>query len=153
MRTILRTLATSAAVAVLLLGTAATALAGSPTGNGATVERYDFDSEWCFDQGPWVDCTVVDAALFVTSTPDGRDIARITFRQVVTSYDPSGAEIGSSRTVSFDRTVFSDGGQDSTFSVSHTRAVGDFGTCVSTYLFKVVDYELEIDRYTGPGCA
>lgn len=153
MRTLLRTLAATAVLSVLLLGGTTSALAGSPSGNGATPERYDFDSEWCFDQGAWVDCTVVDAALFVTATPDGRVIARITFRQLTTSYDSTGAEIGTVRTVSFDRTVFAEGGQDSTFSVSHTRAVGDFGTCVTTYLFKVVDYEIEMDMYTGPGCS
>jgi hypothetical protein len=70
----------------------------------------------------------------------------------VQSFDPSGVQIGSSRTVSFDKTVFADGGQDKTFSVSHTRAVGDFGTCVSTYLFKIVDYGLQFEQFVGPGC-
>jgi hypothetical protein len=77
---------------------------------------------------------------------------RINFRTTVQSFDPSGVQIGSSRTVAFDKTVFADGGQDKTFSVTHTRAVGDFGTCVSTYLFKIVDYELQFEKDTGPGC-
>ena len=154
MRTLVRTLAATAALTAILIGTAVpTALAASPSANSANVERYDFDAEWCFDHGAWYDCTTVDATLAVTVTPDDRHIARINFRESVTSFDPTGVEIGSSRTVSFDRTVFADGGQDSTFSVSHTRAVGDFGTCVSTYLFKIVDYDLQLEKYNGPGCS
>ena len=153
MRTLVRTLAATAVLTALVLGTAvSTVLAASPTANAATVDRYEFDDAWCFDYGTSYDCTVVDGTLAVTSTPDGRDIARINVRTLVKSFDPSGVQIGSSRTVSFDKTVFADGGQDSTFSVSHTRAVGDFGTCVSTYLFKIVDYELRFERFSGPGC-
>jgi hypothetical protein len=70
----------------------------SPTGNSATVARYDFDESWCFDYGAWYDC------------------------------------------------------RDQTFSVTHTRAVGPLGTCVSTHLFKIVDFEVQMDKYTGPGC-
>jgi hypothetical protein len=153
MRTLIRTLAATAVLTALVLGGAvSTVLAASPSADSATVERYDFDDAWCFDYGTSYDCSVVDATLAVTITPDGRDIARINFRMTVQSFDPSGVQIGSSRTVSFDKTVFADGGQDKTFSVSHTRAVGDFGTCVSTYLFKIVDYELQFETYTGPGC-
>jgi len=129
-----------------------TAFAASPSANSATVDRYAYDDAWCFDYGTSYDCSVVNAKLAVTSTPDGRDIARINFRMTVQSFDLSGVQIGSSRTVSFDRTVFAEGGQDESFSVSHTRAVGDFGTCVSTYLFKVVDYELQFEQFVGPGC-
>ncbi len=154
MRTLIRTIAASAVLMALVLGTAvSTALAASPSASSATVERYEFDDAWCFDHGPWYDCSVVDATLAVTGTPDGRQIARINFRMVVNSFDPSGVQIGSTRTVSFDRTVFAEGGQDQTFSVSHTRAVGDFGTCVSTYLLKIVDYDLQFERFNGPGCS
>jgi hypothetical protein len=154
MGTLLRTLAATAALTGLLLGTAvSTVLAATPYPNAAFVERYEFDNAWCLDQGPWTDCSVVDAALAVTITPDDRHIARINFRMVVESFDHSGVQIGSSRTVSFDRTVFADGGQDETFSVSHTRSVGEFGTCVSTYLFKIVDYDLQFEQFNGPGCS
>lgn len=153
MRTLIRTLAATAVLTALVLGTTvSTVLAGSPSANTATVDRYDYDEAWCFDYGTSYDCSVVNATLAVTTTPDGRDIARINFRIVVKSFDPSGVQIGSSRTVSFDRTVFADGGQDESFSVSHTRTVGDFGTCVSTYLFKIVDYELQFEQFVGPGC-
>jgi hypothetical protein len=153
MRTLFRTLAATAVLTALVLGTAVSAvLAASPSGNSATVERYDYDEAWCFDYGTSYDCSVVDATLSVTTTPDGRDIARIHFRMNVKSFDPSGVQIGTSQTVALDRSVYADGGQDQTFSVTHTRAVGDFGTCVSTYLFKIVDFELQFEKYTGPGC-
>jgi hypothetical protein len=144
--------ATAAFTALIVLGGASTALAASPSGDGAAVTRYDFDDAWCFDYGTSYDCTVVDATLAVTITPDGRNVARITYRQEVKSFDPSGVQIGSSRTTAFDRTVFADGGQDATFSVAHTRSVGSYGTCLSTYLFKIVDYELQLDRINGPLC-
>jgi hypothetical protein len=35
---------------------------------------------------------------------------------------------------------------------THTRAVGEYGKCVSTHLFKIVDYELQFEKYIGPGC-
>jgi hypothetical protein len=152
MRTLARTLAATAVLSALLLGSAvSTTLAASPSANGASVARYDFDDAWCFDYGPWYDCSTVDATLFVTITPNGRDLALIHFREVTRSFDPSGVEIGSSRTVIFDRYLTAEG-QDETFSVSHTRAQGDFGTCVSTYLFKIVDFDLVFERLNGPGC-
>ena len=152
MRILLRTVAVAAALAAVLGAGASTALAASATGNSASVARYDFDEAWCFDYGSSYDCSVVDGSLFVTITPDGREIGRIHFREVVKTYDPSGVQIGSTRVVALDRTVFADGGQNGTFSVSHTRAVGDFGTCVVTYLLRIVDYDVQIDKYAGPGC-
>ena len=153
MRTFVRTLAATAVLTALVLGSAvSTVLAASLSSSSATVQRYDYDEAWCFDYGTSYDCSVVDAFLTVTVTPDGRETGRIHFRMNVQSFDPSGIQIGSTRTVSFDKTVFADGGQDKSFSVSHTRAVGDFGTCVSTYLFKIVDYDLQFEQFNGPGC-
>jgi hypothetical protein len=152
MRTFARTLAATAALSVLLLGLAvSTALAASPTGNGATVTSYDFDEEWCFDYGDGYDCSVVDATLFVATVPDGRDILRIHFRELTKSFDASGVQIGTSRVAAFQRSVYADD-TDQSFSVTHTRAAGDWGTCVSTYLFKIVDFQVQMDKYTGPGC-
>jgi hypothetical protein len=152
-RTLLRTIAATAVLAALVVGAgASTAFAASSTANPASVVRYNFDDEWCFDYGTSYDCSVVDATLMVTVTPDGRELARIHFREEVASFNPSGVQIGSTRIVAFDRTVFANGGQDETFSVSHTRADGEYGTCVSTYLFKIVDYELQFEKYNGPGC-
>jgi hypothetical protein len=154
MRTLVRTLAATAALAAFVLVTAVSpALATSPTGDGAAIARYDFDDAWCFDYGTYYDCSVVDATLAVTTTPEGRNIARIDFREVVKSFDPSGVQIGSSRTTSFDRYVDGDGAADQTFSVSHTRGIGPYGTCVSTYLFRIVDFNLEFEKRNGPGCA
>lgn len=152
MRTFARTLAATAVLSALLLGTAvSTTLAASPTGNSATVTRYDFDDAWCFDYGDRYDCSVVDATLFVTTVPDGRDILRITFRELIESFDASGVQIGITRVNSFQRSVYADD-TDQNFSVTHTRAVGDWGSCVSTYLFKIVDFQVQMDKYTGPVC-
>ena len=153
MRTLLRTIAATAALAALLVGaSASTAFAASPSASPASVLRYDFDDEWCFDYGTSYDCSIVDATLMVTITPDGRELARIHFREEVASFNPSGVQIGSTRISSFDRSVFADGGRDETFSVTHTRSVGEYGKCVSTYRFKIVDFELQFEKYAGPGC-
>jgi hypothetical protein len=103
MRTIIRTLAATAAPAALVLGTgASTALAASDPSAPASVARYDFGDSWCFDFGTQVDCTVTDGTLSVTTTPDGREIAQIHFREIVTSFDPDGTQIGTFKTTMFD---------------------------------------------------
>jgi hypothetical protein len=157
MRSFLRLLAATTTLTALLVGLQASPI--NPTtpvaraAEPAQAARYVYDDEWCFDYGATYDCTVQRAALIVTVLPDGREVGRITFRQVVTSFDAAGTQIGQVRTTSFDKTVFADGGQDKTFSVSHVRAEGDWGSCTYTYLFKVVDYELQMDTYVGPDCA
>lgn len=150
---ILRTLAATLAVSALLLGAGATsALAASDAGNSATTTRYTFADEWCFDFGTTVDCSVSRGSLTVTSTPDGRDIARIHYKLNVTTFDANGVQVGSVRQTSFDRTVYADGGQDSSFSIEHGKAVGDGYSCVFGYRLKIVGYELISERYLGPGC-
>jgi hypothetical protein len=72
MRTLFRTLAATAVLTALVLGTAvSTVLAASPSSSAATVQRYDYDEAWCFDYGSSYDCSVVDAFLAVTITPTG----------------------------------------------------------------------------------
>ena len=71
----------------------------------------------------------------------------------VTSYDPSGVQIGTFKTSSFDRTVFADGGQDSTFSVSRYQGSGPYESCHGGYLLKIVDYEVQVEHFSGPHCS
>jgi hypothetical protein len=154
MRTLIRTLAATAALAALVLGTgASTALAAGDPSARASVASYDFGDSWCFDFGTQVDCTVTDGTLSVTTTPDGREIARIHFRETVTSFDPDGTQIGTFKTASFDRTVFADGGQDSTFSVSRYQGSGAETSCHGSYLLKIVDYAVQVEHINGPHCS
>lgn len=153
MRTVLRTLAATAALATLVLaGGASTALAADPS-FPATTAHDEYDDAWCFDFGVQIDCTVSHGTLDVTTTPDGREIARIRFRELVTSYDENGVEIGTFKTSSFDRTVFADGGQDSTFTVSRYQASGPYESCNGGYLLKIVDYEVQVEHDSGPHCS
>ena len=153
MRTLVRSLIATAALAALVLGTgASTALAASSPGPAQTV-RYDFDADWCFDDVVALYCTTMNATLLVTATPDGRELASIHVVQDVVITAPNGASLGGYRTVSLDRTVFASGGQDKTFTVEHTRASGPWGRCVSTAVYKVVDYEIQMDKLNGPLCA
>ena len=99
------------------LGGASAALASSDK-LPAFTERYNFDDEWCFDQGDYTDCTVSHGDLVVTYTPNVRATARIHFRSNTISYDDAtGAEIATSRTTSLDKTVYVDGFQHMTFEV------------------------------------
>ena len=157
MQSLIRGLAATALVVAFGIGIGAgpgvsSVAAASPLASAMSSAGFDFDDEWCVDHGTTYDCAVVNAVLIVTSTPDGRDIARITYRQVVTSFAADGTKIGHARDMSMDRTFFAGGGQGATFSVSHTRAVGELGSCVSTILFRIVDGELLVDRYAGAGC-
>lgn len=157
MRTLIRGLAATALVVALGLGIGAgpwvsSVSAASPLASAMSSAGFDVDDEWCVDHGTTYDCTVVQAILIVTSGPDGRDIAHLTYRQVVTSFGADGAQIGHPRAMSMDRTVFVGGGQDVTFSVSHTRTASEVDSCVSTSLFKIVAGDLVVDRYAGPGC-
>jgi hypothetical protein len=153
MRIILRALAATAAVAALVLGTGASTVLAAGASAPAAVAHYEFDDAWCFDFGVQLDCTVSHGSLDVTVTPDGREMARIHFRELVTSYDPSGVQIGTFKTSSFDRTVFADGGQDSTFSVSRYQGSGPYESCHGGYLLKIVDYEVQVEHFSGPHCS
>ena len=155
MRTLIRAIALTAAIGALVFGGASVALASSPNeddGGGVSSDRPGYDDEWCFDYGSTYDCTVAHTALMVSVTPDGRESGRIAYRAVVTSFAADGAQIGDAQTISMDRTFFAEDGRASAFSVSHTHAVGEFGSCVSTSKFTVEDYELHRETIVGPGC-
>jgi hypothetical protein len=154
MRIIPRALFAALAVTTLILTFgASTALAGGASSTSkASVQQYQYDDSWCFDDGWQVNCTVSHATLAVTITPDGRDIARIHFNEQVVSFQ-NGVQVGEYSVRSFDRTVFGNGGQDSTFTVSHLRARADGSSCNYTYLLKIVDYELQLEHLNGPTCS
>jgi hypothetical protein len=153
MRLFLRTLTATAALAALVLGGGvSSALAASDQGNPAHLYRYVFHDEWCFDQGATLDCSVADGFVSSTTTPDGREIGRIHYSLEVTTYDQSGVQVGASSMRSFDRIVFTEGGQDSTFTIEHHRISGEGYDCSYGYRLSIVDYELRMEKYTGPGC-
>ena len=153
MRTFFRTLAATAVLTALVLGSAvSTVLAASPTGNSATVQRYDFDEAWCFDYGTSYDCSVVDAFLAVTITPDGRETGRIHFRMdrpELRSERRPDRQLPD-RLVRQDRLRRRRPGQDLQRQ-PHPRG-RRLRHCVSTYVLKIVDYELQFEKYAGPGC-
>ena len=147
MRTFLRTITAAAALSALLLG------AGASGALAAPVERYTFDDAWCVDFGVQYDCSVAHGTLFVTFAPDGRETARIVFRETTESFDPSGVQIGTFRTWSFDRTVLADDGQHDTFLVGHYRADGPYEDCGGSFVLKIVDFEVQVEHLNGPHCS
>jgi hypothetical protein len=152
MRSLLRAVAATAALTALLAAFAVTPALAAP-GVNADTARYVFDDDWCFDDGWTVNCFETRGTLSVTVTPDGREMGRIHFREDVHRFDQAGVEIGSYKVTSMDRTVFSEGGQDSTFTVSHERARSDGQKCVFTYQLKIVNYELIKEQLNGPVCS
>jgi hypothetical protein len=153
MRSFLRTLAATAALSALLLGAgASSALAASDQGNPAHTYRYVFHDEWCFDDGLTVDCSVADGVVSSTTSPSGRDVLRIHYQLDVTTFDEDGVQIGTSSETSFERWITVEEGSSSVFVVEHHRAAAEGVDCAYGYELKIVDYELQMERYTGPGC-
>jgi len=154
MRTFFRTLAATAALAALVLGAgASTALAASDQATPAQTYRYVFHDEWCFDQGATTDCSIADGVVSATYTPGGAlGIVRIHYNLAVETFDEAGVQVGSSQERSFDRSIYADGGQTSTFTIERHRVSGDGGDCTYGYKLNIVNFELVTERYTGPGC-
>jgi hypothetical protein len=154
MRTLLRTLAATAALAAVVLGAgASTALAASDQATPAQTYRYVFHDEWCFDQGATLDCSIADGVVSATYTPGGAlGISRIHYSLSTTTFDESGVQVGSSQERSFDRSISSDDGRMSTFTIEQHRVSGDGYDCMYGYKLSIVDYQLVTERYTGPGC-
>ena len=151
MRTLLRFLATTAAVTALVIGGASSALAASDK-LPAFSEHLSYQEAWCFDQGDRLDCTVQTVKFIATYTPDLRATGRFHVVDNVTSYDDAGNVVATSTTRTTSRSVFVDGFQYATFSTTHNRYDGPEGTCTSTYQVRIVDFEVKLDRFLGPGC-
>ena len=153
MRTFFRTLAAAAALSALLLGVgSSSALAASDQGNPAHTYRYVFHDEWCFDDGLTVDCSVADGVVSGTTAPSGRDVLRIHYKLDVATFDEQGAQIGASSESSLERWITVEEGSSSVFVVEHHRGTSDGLDCAYGYKLQIVDYELKMERYTGPGC-
>jgi len=153
MRRVFRTLAATAALSALLLGSgASSALAASDQGNPAHTYRYVFDGTYCNPNGVFVDCFAIDGFVSSATTPSGRDVTRIVYSADVTTFDESGVQIGSDSMTSFERWITVEDGTSSVFVIEHHRVSSDGVDCAYGYTLQIVDYELKMERYTGPGC-
>ena len=154
MRTFLRTLAATAALGALVLGGGvSTTLAASDQASPAHTYRYVFHDEWCFDDGIDVDCSVADGTVSSTTTPSGRDVARIHYKLATTTFDRDGAQIGSSSESALERWITVENGKSSVFVIERHRSSSDGGDCAYGYKLQMVDFELKMERFTGPGCS
>ena len=155
MRTLLRTLAATAALAALVLGAAAsTALAASDQASPAQTYRYTFDDTWCFDDGVDIDCSVAHGVISATYMPEGRRaISRIHYALSTVTYDRAGAQIGSSRERSMDRTISVEDGSYTELIIEHHRADGPGYDCQYGYRLKLADFALVAEKFSGPGCS
>jgi hypothetical protein len=145
----LRPLATGSLLALLLVASAVPAAfaAGSPAENG----RYTFGDDYCWSGGSWTYCFEQEGSSQFVITPDGREMANTVFRQRTLAYH-DGQLVGESSEISFDRSVWEDGGLGTFHVVEHTKAEWDGQTCVLTTVLKKIDYEIVVDHWNGPGC-
>ncbi len=148
MRSPLRSLLASALFAVSVLGVAASgALAAS-----ATPGRFTSSDAWCFDDVVLQYCFDNQHTVRFIEFADGDGWVSISSREQTVVYR-DGAIVGQSTTVSQDRSIYVDGGLATLREVSHTKYAGEGVTCTSTYLLRITDFELQMERWNGPGCA
>jgi hypothetical protein len=155
MRNILRAFLTASAIAATaIVGSASVAAAASPGNIPSFSERQQFNDDWCFDYGDYTDCTVQQVTMTVWYKSSGDSSLKMQLRSSTVSTDNlTGAQIGTTRVSSVDKSVYEDGFQSKIFRVEHTRYSGPLGTCISTYQLKVIGYgDVVVDRFLGPGC-
>ena len=153
MRSRSRTIVAAVVLTALSFGVGASTLAaGSTLASAMSSTGSEFTEEWCVGDGPTRDCALVNAVVTVTSAPDGGQMARLTFRQTVTAHGSDGQPSGASRTSSFSRTVYAEGGRNPSFSVSLNHGAGDAEACLWTYTVTVVEYDLLIEKVADSGC-
>ncbi len=147
MRPFIRSI-TALAFALLVMTAGSSAALAS---NGAETGRSETHEAWCFDDVVLQYCFEVDGTFRYTATPNGRELVHMNFRNRTTVYE-NGVVVGTSDVRSIDQTVYVDGGQYSTKSIVRTKASFGDQVCTSTTVFKMVDYEIVVDRSNGPGC-
>ncbi|MFL5749341.1 MAG: hypothetical protein ACJ767_01855 [Chloroflexota bacterium] len=153
MRNIFRTFLAAAAMAATALTGSASVAAASSDNMPSFSERYQFDDAWCFDYGDVTDCTDQHVTMVVQFKSSGDATLRLNLREAIKTTDnATGVPVGSTRLSSVEKTLYEDGFQSRTFTVRHTRYDGPEGTCISTYQVKVVDFDVVVDRFNGPGC-
>jgi hypothetical protein len=147
MRSSLRSLLSAAALAVAALLVAASAVFASTASPG----RFTVDDAWCFDDVVLQYCFDQHYTVQFVDFADGDGWVKITGRATTDIYR-DGVLVGTSRTVSNDRSVYVDGGQANLHTVEHTRSSFDGETCVITTVLRITDFEVVLDKWNGPGC-
>jgi hypothetical protein len=149
MRSRSRSLAASLALAVLMLGSVASAaFAAGP----AQPARYTFGDDYCFVDGSSTYCFEQSGSLQSVVTPDGRELGTINYRQTTTFFE-NGVYMGQSRQVSVDKLLFDVDGRTSYTTVSHTNTRLGETKCVLTTVLKIVDFEIQVDHWNAPVCS
>jgi ABC-type transport system substrate-binding protein len=153
MRNVFRAFLAAAAIAATALAGSASVAAASSDNLPSFSERYEIDDAWCFDYGDVTDCTVQHITAVIQFKSSGDSTLRLSEKQSITTTDnATGLQVGSQKLTSVEKTVFEDGFQSKTWTIRHVRYDGPEGTCISTYQVKVVDFEVQVDRFLGPGC-
>jgi hypothetical protein len=155
MRILFRSLAATAFVLALAIGGASNTLAATPgsseNAKGAQTGSYSVSGSSCFDAIDVVYCTDIRARVHLTTTPGAKDLSTLEAVEDVTVFNQSGNLVSSWKTVSHSTAMFGAGDEAKVFEVSHTN-VKDENHCTFTEFLRVVDYQVVLDKVTGP-CA
>lgn len=153
MRNVFRAFLAAAAIAATAFAGSASIAAASSDNLPSFSERYEFEDAWCLDYGDVTDCTVQHVTAVAQYKSSGDATLRLNERQsITTTDDATGLQVGSQKLSSVEKTLYEDGFRSRTFTVRHTRYEGPLGTCISTYQVKVVEFDVIVDRFNGPGC-
>ena len=154
MRILLRSLVATAFVLAVAIGGASSTLAATPgsseNANGAQTGGDTISGSGCFDDVDFVYCTDIRGHIHLTSTPGAKDLSTLDIVEDVTVFDADGNLVSSWKTVSHAKGWFG-ADEAKTFEVSHTN-VKDENHCTFTEFLRVVDYEVVLEKVTGP-CA
>jgi hypothetical protein len=149
----LRAVLIAAFVAVTaLVGSSGSLLAASGNGN-AEPWRYPFAWDYCWNGGgPTEYCFDMNGQMVVTEFADGSSFATITSRQT-TVIKENGVVVGQVAETQVDKSKFDGFGQVYLQSIAHTRSTtADGEKCVITSVLKIVDFQVVVDAWNGPGC-
>jgi hypothetical protein len=154
MRILLRSLVATAFVLTLAIGGASSTLAATPgsseNANGAQTGGDTISGSGCFDDVDFVYCSDIRGRMHLTSTPGAKDLATLDIVEDVTVFDAQGTLVSSWKSVSHSKGFFGTD-ESRTFEVSHTNVRGE-NHCTFTEFLRVVDYEVVLEKVTGP-CA
>lgn len=154
MRPLARAILTASMLALVALAgssPATFAASGAASSSAAAPSKYDFAWEYCWDGGSTDYCFDMNGRMVVTEFADGSSFATITSRQTTNIYE-NGVLVGTVAETALDRSAFDGFGQVSLQSVAHTNSTYQGEKCVITSVLRIVDFEVVLDHWNGPGC-
>jgi hypothetical protein len=120
---------------------------GSTLAKG-TVETYQVNDAWCFQDDPELYCSFQEGTMTIVTKDDGSSVGRLD-AVVTVDITANGAFVASYRTITREVTrSASDGSYSFTWSDKTRRTDGE-GTCKIDMRFKIIDFHVVYDSLKG----